>query len=747
MAGKRIQLFISYAHADRAWKERLLKHLNAAFGFDPRVEVWDDQMIGTGESWQERIADAIRHSDAAVLLLSADFLASEFITRIEIPGLLEGQRTNGARLMPLLVRECPWQRRGWLESLQMRPAGGRNLSRLDDPEKELSDFAREIATLFDELLSEAPDDDITLPRLHGGHADKLAAELGEAYRQRNELLGSGADISDITERIKDLRREQRQGPNLLAGEFLADGRYQLIRNLGHGGFGTVWSARDIRRDKTVAIKVLHGHFSSSQERRERFCRGARQMAKLEHPHVVRVLGEPAMEEGWVYFVMEHLPRGDFSQAVLAGQLGLKERIDILSKIALALDFAHGRNVIHRDVKPDNIMITADGVPKLTDFDLVVADDTTGLTGTREGMGDYVFAAPEAMIQASEATSACDIYSLAATAVFALQGKTLTADFLIDRSDFLATLDIPKGARDVLAGALDRDPQRRPATATDLCSKLQAALDSSRSRTVAPSPLSSSKSRRDDSPLEQRNEKDGSILVFVPGGTYLVGDDQLRKVSRPERTIELSSFWISKYPITNQQYSRFVAATGHQEARFVQRDRFDDPDQPVVGVSWHDAKAYCGWAQLNLPTEAQWEAAARGAEGRRYPWGDKMPFLTPADYGAFARALPGSPSPVGSYPSGVGPFGTLDQAGCVWEWCEDVGDMDTGSFREDCRVARGGSWGDPERNLFAAVRIQIGKDHRYQYLGFRPAYWPNGWKGRLGLNSFQPVEEYIDVSML
>ncbi len=210
--------------------------------------------------------------------------------------------------------------------------------------------------------------------------------------------------------------------------------------------------------------------------------------------------------------------------------------------------------------------------------------------------------------------------------------------------------------------------------------------------------------------------DGSILVRVPAGAYPLGTADFDPASGPPRTVELESFQIGKLPVTNKLYSSFLdAKPGHRRPLCWADNRFNDPEQPVVGVSWDDAAAYCDWAGLHLPSEARWEAAARGPRGRRFPWGDDEPTARRAIFGRTTRA----PVTAGTLPEGAGPFGTLDQAGNVREWCADPWADDPA-----LRVVRGGAWDDPAWKLRPAYRAWAPADERSRSVGFRVALAPD-----------------------
>lgn len=188
---------------------------------------------------------------------------------------------------------------------------------------------------------------------------------------------------------------------------------------------------------------------------------------------------------------------------------------------------------------------------------------------------------------------------------------------------------------------------------------------------------------------------------------------------------------------------FLEKAGAREPQYWRDRRFSSPDQPVVGVSWEEAQAFCRWLgevwqrPVMLPTEAQWEFAARGPKSRKYPWGDEPPAATRACFDLDWEK--GQPAPVGSYPAGRGPFGTLDQAGNVWDWCRDAWDQKAYAKRAanadepvdpfvegdkvSDRVLRGGGWIDPAEGLRAAIRHGSPAWGRRVGIGFRVAAAP------------------------
>ncbi len=240
------------------------------------------------------------------------------------------------------------------------------------------------------------------------------------------------------------------------------------------------------------------------------------------------------------------------------------------------------------------------------------------------------------------------------------------------------------------------------------------------------------------------------MILVPSGTFIMGatriaqEEFLRfgwspqwiqrvmplvKSSGPAHEIFLDSFYIYQHEVTNRQYKAFVDATGHSPPR--SRSVFSDADQPVVGVSWYDAQAFCEWAGARLPTEAEWEKAARGSEGFAYPWGNrwdanklqsadriaKRPLINFSLWSAWQQSSDRMPeaksAKVGSFSAGASPYGVMDMAGNVWEWVADwyaphyyvesPKRNPQGPSSGERRVLRGGAWDVPKAVTYTWYR--------------------------------------------
>lgn len=197
------------------------------------------------------------------------------------------------------------------------------------------------------------------------------------------------------------------------------------------------------------------------------------------------------------------------------------------------------------------------------------------------------------------------------------------------------------------------------------------------------------------PAGEAAKSNSPDLVVIPAGSFWMGSDDRHPEEGPRRRVTVPSFSIDRYEVTNTQYRAHLDAIGAKTTEVWNDGTFplDRANHPVANVSWFEAKAYCEWRGARLPTEAEWEKAARGTDGRTYPWGDQMdPKLA-----NIAESHIGHTLPVGAFPEGRSPYGLYDMAGNVWEWTEDWFKAYPGNrepdenYGERYRVARGGGW--------------------------------------------------------
>lgn len=193
------------------------------------------------------------------------------------------------------------------------------------------------------------------------------------------------------------------------------------------------------------------------------------------------------------------------------------------------------------------------------------------------------------------------------------------------------------------------------------------------------------------------------MILIPAGEFVYGG------YKSESSVEhLGAFRISPYPVTNIEFHDFLAATGYVPFENY-RSRLECPDSPVVLINWFDAMVYAQWHGCRLPTEMEWEKAARGTDGREYPWGNEWN----PDLCTFGDPHHGKPTPVTAHPGGVSPFGVYEMAGNVWEWTASIWEDDPTQ-----RVCRGGSWHTRYWECKCNVRTWVHVHKGLPKVGFR-----------------------------
>jgi formylglycine-generating enzyme required for sulfatase activity len=246
-------------------------------------------------------------------------------------------------------------------------------------------------------------------------------------------------------------------------------------------------------------------------------------------------------------------------------------------------------------------------------------------------------------------------------------------------------------------------------------------------------------------LAAADARDLTEMVRVPAGSILMGSNDGPEDERPQHQVVVAEFFIDRTPVTNAQFALFLNAvgpTGSQGQRYFDTDDSDarihrqagkwltdkgSEKNPVVEASWHGAVAYCAWAGKRLPTEAEWEKAARGNDGRKYPWGNEPPDRSRAHFSAGWNDF----KPVGSFPNGASPYGVLDLAGNGWEWVSSAyvsypynpKDGREDLTREQVRGTRGGGQDSSPEELTTTYRGRhVSRNFRsgHHNIGFRCA---------------------------
>lgn len=289
---------------------------------------------------------------------------------------------------------------------------------------------------------------------------------------------------------------------------------------------------------------------------------------------------------------------------------------------------------------------------------------------------------------------------------------------------------------------------------DACSQIGGTIAPSPTDTAAPSPAATAEATQTRSPTPTATAEptqtpsptpaapltpeagatamgpNGMVLVYVPEGLFTMGsqdgDPDAWDNEKPQQQVDVDGFWIARTEVTNAQYLRCVEAGACPQPENADYRRSEFADRPVTGVTWHAANAYAEWVGGRLPTEAEWEKACRGVDGRIYPWGNAAPT---AELLNFNEAV-GHTTDAGSYPPGT--YGLFDMAGNVWEWTATVykpyphqGDDGRADPRaEGGQVVRGGSAYDDRRSARCAVRYGSAPDYFLFNIGFRVVASPS-----------------------
>ena len=520
------------------------------------------------------------------------------------------------------------------------------------------------------------------------------------------ITGDGLDLDDL---------------HYAKGTRIAD-RYTIESPLGRGGMGVVYRAFDALIEEEVALKFMHPSTLRTQRGQQMFIKEAQVARRLRHENIVAVHDVSSTSEGVLYLSMEYLQGVSLRQFLrkrrsMRRLMEVRLAIELTLQVLAALEHAH-RTVVHRDLKPENVMLLPGEKVKVLDFGLaIVAEEgDSHASGSKQVIGTTAYAAPEQKLHQSVDFRA-DLYT-----VGLLLHELLTLRTPIDEPVTVmgARTDVAPSIIQILDKALVPEKELRWQSAREFREALKSAYDESyRAITVT----------------ELQTEEGKTIstekMVYFEGGSFLMGNDEVREEA-PQFETHVDPFFLDTYPVTCEEYGTFLAATGHPEPKFWRDPELNGPRQPVTGVTWNDARAYAQWIGKDLPTEKQWEYAARGKENRPYPWGSLEPATTRCNYNDYL----GMPSVVTMHDAGATPEGVFDMSGNVYEWTLDAfvpynpkkNGGDNTQATAPRRVVRGGSWHSPANELRCSHRKGLFPESQLATAGFRCAVWARNLQG-------------------
>lgn len=629
--------------------------------------------------------------------------------------------------------------------------------------------------------------------------------------------------------------QQENQQDSLIGRII-EGKYRLDSLIGSGGMGAVYQATRLLIGDEVAIKILHTDRVVDPHAAERFRREAQAAARLKHPNAVSIYDFGVSSDGLQYLVME-LIEGQSLREVTKQQgiLSAAFAAEVILQVCAALDEAHRQHIVHRDIKPDNIILnsTPTGLRvKVLDFGIAkLRDDTAShLTQTGSVMGTPHYMSPEQCL-GEELDNRADIYSVGVVLYEMLCGRVpfnspISTAVVVQHvnqpppppqslnasvSPAMATavlraLEKSREARPQNAGAFGRevfaavgyspigmgasshlnvaprDPSvdettlerraisKRPdelaptvhlSTFSGSTDSVPLARATSGNGTVSVSVFSGAKNkvifggvalilllsvagviswlalRASNKHDERANASNTNStangfdppagMVHVPGGTFMMGSNNDDQDSRPAHTVTVRPFFLDSTEVSCEQYKKFLDATGRPAPAAWTNGSYPGGAArlPVTGVSWDDADAYARWAGKRLPTEEEWELAARGPDSLKYPWGNswKAGCANADEEGSARKRM----AEVGSHKC-TSPFGTDDMIGNAWEWtASDWVQYPGGRLQYPTKgnekVIRGGSWESSQEYASGVYRsgIETTNDKSgYKTTGFRCA---------------------------
>ena len=670
MQPERRHLFISYSHRDGEWVERLrrmIKPLEQRYG----LERWDDSRIQAGGLWRQEIEQALASASVALLLVSADFLASDFVARSELPPLFRVAKEKGLRILWVPLRPSLWKHIPEIEQYQAVIPPGRTLAEMAEVEQE-----RAFVQIAELILSTFQEQEERLARLREEQAERLEREQEEeAERVAREREAREREAQERKAEQERLAREQRE-----------EQQRQALEQAEHQNRAEVerWKAEAERLDREMKALERRAAPEQAAEELPQPAKNDRQekLQRYEQEFRRAIDAQFPLDS----YVVDGLKR--FQQ-----QLELSDQDVAQIKESLLATKRAESEIKQREQKLSQRQKAAKSVPGQAEFR---AREEKEQQQRREAKG--VAEKPQA-------------------------SRVRTPSGPLPRRQLLISAGTGLG---VVLGVIAVQKQPKPAKAipNSTTTWLVRQGDSWEKKTK---PI---EVRNYQEELPQGVEL---TMVEISAGHFLMGSpsgEEGRNDNEAQRRVTVPAFRMGRFPITQAQWKVVAGLESVERALNADPSNFKGPDRPVESVSWEDAIEFCRRLSKHtrrnytLPSEAQWEYACRAGSTTPFHFGETLT-TDLANYdgnytygqgpkGTFRRQT----TDVGSFPANA--WGLQDMHGNVYEWC---GPGWTVKLNQDSKLLRGGSWPYDPRNCRSAFRLRIHPGYRNHGIGFRVCCLP------------------------
>jgi serine/threonine protein kinase len=470
------RVFICYSHDSELHRRRVLALAQRlrGDGIDAWLDAYDE---APAQGWPRWLAEQVNDADFIVIVCTVSFRRG--FEGEPMPGardvnfagqlatsLLHEQKLDFERVAPVLFDET----RDDAIPLAIRAATAHVLMR--DYEALRRRLMRQRAIVPHPLGAGGPKS-----------AEERLATL-EAERRRRQLTGE--EPHEVVQEILALRRQLRDGPPLERGDILAE-RYELEEQIGRGGFAKVWKAYDRVGKQAVAVKLLRGDYVDDRSVVERFRGGALLLKRLHHSAVVPVIDGPLQDGRQHFFVMPWFVGGDLRQAVQGHTIDRATALEAVARALEGIEYTHQANLVHRDVKPSNILLDEAGLGWIADFDLVRDAETTRGTRTQAGIGTVNYAAPEQLHDAKNVDARADVYAAAMSVLYVLAGKDPPLMVMKTAPEYVDGINCPESLKRALRGALAYRADDRKTTCLELVAAIRGKWNDDVDQPVHPDP--------------------------------------------------------------------------------------------------------------------------------------------------------------------------------------------------------------------------------------------------------------------